>query len=378
MHSIGKTIAISVTAALVLNAIAPAFAHAATYLQGEQVNADMLVRDAYIAVTYYDSKDRERSAKGWIDAVGETTFTIRSGGGLKNKTTIAYADVLSIIMSTKSTVPAIQMNEVNRFIRDEKRRVAKAEQKAKTEVVHLTGEQVNADTLVQNAYAIVTYYENNKLKREKGWIKAIGDTAFTIQNSLLGKATIAYGKVLSVIISEDAIMSIEKMNAMERELQKIEAKAMQRFNTHNAKVRFKAPSLSNKRIIGEVVKVTQYTLLIREGRTLFEVPLSSISNFEVSLGKRRNAGKGFMTGLGLGGIVLIFAMKEDINDESEWRGFATVVTAAYILPSIVVLSTLIGVATKSDKWVEVPPQRLNLSIAPTSSKGVHAALTVNF
>ena len=33
---------------------------------------------------------------------------------------------------------------------------------------------------------------------------------------------------------------------------------------------------------------------------------------------------------------------------------------------------------KSDKWVEVPPQRLNLSLAPTSTKGLRAALTFNF
>ena len=144
MHTITKSIAISVTATLVLNAMASMLAHAAKHLQGDQVNANALVRDAYIAVTYRDGNDRERTARGWIDAIGETSFTIRSGG-LKSKTTIAYAKVLSIIMSEESSVPATQMNEVNRFIRDEKRR--KAELKAKTGVIHLQGEQVKADTL---------------------------------------------------------------------------------------------------------------------------------------------------------------------------------------------------------------------------------------
>ena len=143
MHTITKSIATFATAVLLFNAMAPTLAQAATHLQGEQVNANAMVRDAYIAVTYYDRNNRERTARGWIDAIGETSFTIRSGG-LKSKTTIAYAKVLSIIMSEASTVPAKRMNEVNRFIGDQKRRAAKAELKAKTEVIHLQGEQVNA------------------------------------------------------------------------------------------------------------------------------------------------------------------------------------------------------------------------------------------
>ena len=140
-HTITKSIAIFITATLALNAMAPALAHAAKHLQGDQVNANALVRDAYIAVTYRDGNDRERTARGWIDAIYETSFTIRSGG-LKSKTTIAYAKVLSIIMSETSSVPAKQMNEVNRFIRNMKareieqaKREGGAEQKARAEVV---------------------------------------------------------------------------------------------------------------------------------------------------------------------------------------------------------------------------------------------------
>ena len=126
--------------------------------------------------------------------------------------------------------------------------------------------------------------------------------------------------------------------------------------------------------------MTQDTLLIREGRTFLQVPMSSISNFEASLGQRRNAGKGFMIGLGLGLAVLVPVAIADYKEggEFELHGWATAITAAYIFPSIVILSTLMGAATKSENWVEVPPQRLNLSIAPTPEKGLRAALTVNF
>ena len=97
--------------------MAPTLAHAATYLQGTEVNANTLIRGAYVAVTYYGSNKEQKWAKGWIDAVGETSFTIRSGG-VKDKKPITYDKVESVIMSDESTVPAKQMNEVNRFIRN--------------------------------------------------------------------------------------------------------------------------------------------------------------------------------------------------------------------------------------------------------------------
>ncbi len=385
MHTIGKSIAIFITATLVLNAMTPALAHAAKHLQGDQVNANALVRDAYIAVTYRDGNGRERTARGWIDAIGETSFTIRSGG-LKSKTTIAYAKVLSIIMSEASSVPAKQMNEVNRFIRDQKSRAA--EQKARTGVIHLQGEQIVPEKITKGWYAHAIYTSENQKETATGWIitkdaKHIVIHEFKNKARFVGKTweraygdidTIAYGDIDAIVVANAKYRgSVEEL--------KNASNAMQRFMTHNAKVRFKAPSLSKSRIVGEVVKMTQDTLLIREGRTFLEVPMSSISNFEASLGQRRNAGKGFMIGLGLGYAVVVTAAIADSNsnDEiilpNEWPGIPLETIA--FLP-IVVLSTLMGTIIKSEKWVEVSPQHLNLSIAPTRDKGLRAALTFNF
>ena len=140
-----------VTATLLLNAMAPALAHAATYLQGSEVNANALMRDAYVAVSYRDSNGQEKTEKGWIDVVGETSFTIRSGG-LKSKKTIAYDKVVSVIMSDESTVPAKQMNEMNRFIREMKAREieqAKKEKEAKEEQIKREAEQAAMQQLKQ-------------------------------------------------------------------------------------------------------------------------------------------------------------------------------------------------------------------------------------
>ena len=91
--------------------MAPTLAYAATYLQGAEINANTLVRDAYVQVTYYDSKGEQKLEKGWIDAIGETSFTIR-GGGFRGKKTITYDKVLSVIMSDESTAPVKRKGDI--------------------------------------------------------------------------------------------------------------------------------------------------------------------------------------------------------------------------------------------------------------------------
>ena len=78
--------------------------------------------------------------------------------------------------------------------------------------------------------------------------------------------------------------------------------------------------------------MTPDTLVIQRGRKLFSVPRSEISNFEVSLRQRRNTMKGLAVGLALNAFL----------------------------------------------WGAVASRRLNLSLAPTSTKGLRAALTFNF
>ncbi len=120
-----RSLSIVMVGAILLNAIAPALAYAATYLQGAEVNPNTLIRDAYVAVTYYDNKGKQKLSKGWINAIDETTFEIRSRA-IFGKETIAYDKVLSVIMSEESTTPIEQINEVDRFMR--KREIEQAKQ----------------------------------------------------------------------------------------------------------------------------------------------------------------------------------------------------------------------------------------------------------
>ena len=179
---------------------------------------------------------------------------------------------------------------------------------------------------------------------------------------------------------------------------KVNQTPIQRIKTPNAKVRVHAPVISKRRIIGEVVKMNRDTLVLKlarmpwpqlreitantvmtqDGQTLYQVPMSSITNLEVSMGRRRNAGKGFGFGLGLGLTFLIVVRTTDSGAPGPGRGAALIIIGVGGAISLCLLSTLIGIATKYEKWVEVSPQRLNLSIAPTPEKGLRAALTFNF
>ena len=355
-----KLIAIFVTVALLLNTVMPTLAHAATYLQGAEVNANTLVRDAYVQVTYRDHNGQEKTERGWIDAVGETSFTIRSGHWTKK--TIAYAKVLSVIMSEESTTLK-QMNEVNRFIGERKK-----EEELKAITVMSRG-QIDPAKITKRWYAHVIYIRKKIKKTATGKIIHKDSDRIVIQNRE------EFWKSWKIAYSEIDRLAIAKH---QRDIEGW--MVMQLLHEGNAKVRARVPSIQKQWMIGKVEKMTQDTLVIRGELALYgrKVPLSSISDFEVNIGQHRNTGKGSIFGLALGLAILAPVAIADARDEDEWQRFATIVTATFISLPIWVLSTLIGATIKTEKWVEVPPQRLNLSVAPTSAKGLRAALTFNF
>ena len=305
-----KLAAVFVIVTLLLNSMAPTLAHAATYLQDAQVNASTLIQDAYVAVTYYDSNNKQTLEKGWIDAIDETTFRIRSGA-LFGKKTIAYDKVLSVIMSEEATSRGKQINEVDRFIRE---------------------------------------------------------------------------------------MEKQKARAKETEQAAIQLLNQKTITTRPLRVRVYAPSIQKGQMVGKLIKMMQDTLVIERGRSFYQVPISSISKFDVSIKQYRNTGKGLKIGFGAGLVIYTvsyaYAKNLESREPDNIDGLAVFIFGIIAAPSALVISTLIGAMKKSDKWVEVSPQRLNLSLAPlsavtdkapvrtlragTSTKGLRAALTFSF
>ena len=361
--------------AVLLNAVTPTLAYAATYLQGAEVNADTLTQDAYVAVTYYDSNGEQKLEKGWIDAIDETTFTIRSGG-LKSEKTIAYTNVVSVIMSEESIVSAKQMNEVNGFIRtrkiDEKKTEQAAQQLRQKTVIVLSRGQIEPSKIMHGWYAHAIYTSKGAEVTTTGRITRQDSVHIVIsvqeeralnrfqeERALKISKTIAYRDMDTLVISQN-VQSIEAWRKLNK------------YDAYNTRVRIYVPSRSIWWVVGEVVKMTPDTLVIQRGRKLFSVPSSAISRFEVSLRQHRNTGKGLMVGLALNALSWGSLATDDEATLAE--GYAVII----MTPVLLIIPTFIGALIKSDKWVEVPPQRLNLSVAPTSTKGLRAALTFNF
>ncbi len=386
-----RSLSIVMVGAILLNAMAPALAYAATYLQGAEVNANTLIQDAYVVVTYYDSKGKQKSEKGWIDAIDETTFRIRSGA-LFGKKAIAYDKVLSVIMGGEATPRGKQINEVDRFIREMEKREARALeteeaaiQRFNQKVVTIISRgQIDSSKITRGWYAQVIY-----TSQETATGRIVNKTASSIilfPNKQQGRK-IAYNTidVAQKNIAYDTIdtLVIAKQWRDIKRYREIGAK-------YNAKVRVHVPSIQKKRMVGELVKMTQDTLVIHSGRTFFQVPSSSISNFEVSIGRYRNTDKGFKIGLAAGAVIIgltsisTYKEKKRIDQRSgdTSLSYYTLHIATLVGYSagafVCLLSTLIGATIKSDKWVEVPPDRLNLSINPHLQTGFVPRLRLIF
>ena len=371
-----KLAAVFVTVPLLLNAMAPMLTYAATYLQGAEVNASTLVRDAYVAVTYYDSKNKQILDKGWIDAIDETSFTIRNG--LWGKKTIAYDKILSLVMSEETTTIG-QINEVNRwFIGNIVERGIETEQVAiqrlnqKTVTVMPRG-QIDPSEITKGWYAHIVY--TSQRATGTGQI-ADKDTSHIALKYGADTYNIAYADIDTLIVAKHL-----------REIERYRETGAK----YNARVRVYAPSIQKGQIIGKLIKTMQDTLVIQREHSFYQVPISSISKFDVSIKQYRNTGKGFKIGIGLClGLVAIgagvTALVDDSGEILTPEDTALLIINAVSVP-LTTLTTLVGAMKKSDKWVEVSPQRLNLSLAPlpawprqagTSTKGLRAVLTFNF
>lgn len=138
------------------------------------------------------------------------------------------------------------------------------------------------------------------------------------------------------------------------------------------RVRILAPAAVNGRIEGMILEMDEKSLLLMSEEQRLRVPRESITQLEVSTGKRRRALKGLIVGAGLGTLVY-GAM-----------GVGTTVDASHGEAALVGLGVGaawgvgIGALIKADRWSSVPLERVQFGLAPTRGKGLGLALSVSF
>ena len=199
---------------------------------------------------------------------------------------------------------------------------------------------------------------------------------FAGSNQFWAGGEIALDDIVFIVAAEDR----GDIVAMRR------ARQILRHLPDNPRIRLKSPSVgrgSSKpgSVVGRLLDVNQDTLVMGVGLSrneVFEVPISLIRDFEINIGRHRNTKKGLNIGLLLGlGVLAPFAYS-DSKASGEWRRYPTAFTAVFISLPVFVCSTLIGYSIKTDRWVDVPINGLNMGIAPTRNKGLQAALSFEF
>ena len=135
--------------------------------------------------------------------------------------------------------------------------------------------------------------------------------------------------------------------------------------------------------VGEVVDAQPDVLRIRVADKVesIDVPRSSITHLQRSLGMRRNTGKGAGVGALIGagaGVVFVVAASGGGGCEGPCSGWALVFGAAGAGAGAI-LGTAIGAAQKTERWQPIPVGRaaVGIHVVP-HRRGAGLALSVGF
>lgn len=152
--------------------------------------------------------------------------------------------------------------------------------------------------------------------------------------------------------------------------------------TAGARYKFTAPTLGPKPLIGTFVERSDRGLvLVGPGVGLVTVPDAAVTKVEKSAGRKTQAAAGALAGL-LGGMALGggLVLASSPQGECSGSGRGACVSLGMAMGGLggLVLGSVVGAATSSEAWSEVPRDALRVSVAPVvtrgSGKGVLVAL----
>ena len=145
--------------------------------------------------------------------------------------------------------------------------------------------------------------------------------------------------------------------------------------TVGSKVRLRAPTVVGDRIQGIVLQTDERYLVVRGSDAApLRVPRDAITRLEIITGRHGNAMKGMWIGAGLG--ALAWGINPCVN-EGCTEGFS-VEFAVYGALLGGMTGAGIGALIKSDRWSEVPLDRVWVGVAPVRGHGAALSVSVGF
>jgi hypothetical protein len=131
----------------------------------------------------------------------------------------------------------------------------------------------------------------------------------------------------------------------------------------------------------EAATADSVSLRLLDGGYLNAWPLASVTRLEVSRGRKSNGGTGalygFMAGFGVGAIWGGIAGEGYMGDAHISAAGSVVFGGLYVGAIGAIGGLLVGTFIKTDRWEEVPLDRLQVSLAPQRN-GVSFGLRIAF
>ncbi len=139
-----------------------------------------------------------------------------------------------------------------------------------------------------------------------------------------------------------------------------------------SRIRVTAPALGVDKLVGHSVEAdaTQVRVQVEDQAAPLTISLADVTRFEVSQGRKSNALKGLgfgaVIGVSTGAVLgLLASSGESYDNPCEGN---TVACAAVGAAAVGVTGALVGLGigalTKSERWEDVPLDRLQVSLAP--------------
>ena len=319
------------------------------------------IAKGFYAHVIYTSEGASDTAAGVIRNIDPVGMEITSTATVPEKTHIHYAEIDTIVVAKER--PALE-----RW----RRRVG-------GRFVVMSRGTIDLSAMRKGWHAFIVYEFEDGRRGELVRILNTRERHLVIRSSFAGRnqfwagGEIALKDIVFIVAAEDRgdIFALRSARQILRHL------------PDNPRIRLKSPSAGRGAsrsdwVVGRPLDLNQDTLVMGvglSGNEVFELPISSIRDFEIYIGRHRNTKKGMAIGLLLGlAPVAYYASKTS----GEWRRYATALTAIYISVPVFVCSTSIGYSIQTDRWIDVGIDGLNLGIAPTQSKGLRAALSYHF
>ena len=322
-------------------------------MTGKELDLKRLAPGLYAYVVFH-SKGLENAASGRVVDFDSHRVVIVPGAGKGWE--IARKDIEIIAVSSEH-------GGIEQW-RTARRTMLKVQD---TEMTVLSGEKTDLEKLRIGWHAHVEYRSSGVIRTVTGVIARKDANHLMIESGSFDRRTIRSGDIVRVLVTR-------KRNEMKRWRKARDAMR----ELQGPKVRLKAPSIMSGWTIGRFAGSTANTLEILSKRGYERVLISSIETLEVSLGRHRNTKKGMAIGLLVGVALGVWAEASDSSKGYEMEELLDAYAVLVGVPAATLVGTLIGAAIETERWVDVSPSRINLSVSPTRDNGFRAELSLDF